>query len=103
MSEMIERVAKALIVSRFGQDAMFMFLPVPPEFDPTGEKQLKFIARIDEARVEARAAIKAMREPSGNMKLEGVRSIGRTMGQENHNVRSRDCWQAMIDDALEET
>lgn len=49
----------------------------------------------------AKHTIKALRNPTTDMKLQGARSIGRTMGQENHNVRSDDCWKAMVDAALE--
>ncbi len=37
-----------------------------------------------------------MTEPTLEMVLAGARSIGRTMRWENHNDRSRACWQAMI-------
>ena len=43
----------------------------------------------------ARAAIKAMREPTQSMLLAGARSIGSTMSWENHMERSKACHQAM--------
>ena len=42
------------------------------------------------------------RESSADMKLSGARSIGKTMGVENHTERARQCWQAMTAVALEE-
>jgi len=36
------------------------------------------------------------REPTGEMKLLGARSIGRTMTETNHTVRSKACYVAMI-------
>ncbi|MEE8607238.1 MAG: hypothetical protein V3S55_06530 [Nitrospiraceae bacterium] len=50
---------------------------------------------------EAKAALEAMRSPTDEMLLVGARSIGKTMGVANHIERSRPCWQAMIDKALE--
>ncbi len=48
-----------------------------------------------------KAVIQALRSPTDEMLLVGARSIGKTMGVANHIERSRPCWQAMIDKALE--
>ncbi len=36
------------------------------------------------------------REPEPGIVLAGARSIGESMKEANHNVRSLKCWQAMI-------
>lgn len=50
-------------------------------------------------RAEAAEAI--LENPTPEMKLAGARSIGQTMGQENHTERAAQCWREMTRVALE--
>ncbi len=70
MSEMIERVAKALVEAW-------------PSWGTWGD---------EEARKGARAAIEAMREPTEAMVIAG--------GKQLDCAFERQCWRAMIDAAL---
>lgn len=38
-------------------------------------------------------------EPTNDMTLAGARSIGQTMGVENHTLRAADCYSAMLNAA----
>lgn len=49
----------------------------------------------------ARAALKAMLEPTAKMSLAGARSIGKTMGVANHTERAAQCFRVMITAAME--
>lgn len=68
---MMERVARALVVAKFGPDALLMFDPVPAGFPLSKEAESKFGQRILEARREARAAIEALREPTMDILAAG--------------------------------
>lgn len=67
MSEMVERVARALVASRFGNEGLMMFDPVPDGFPNSSEARMLFSKRVGEARKDARAAIEAMTEPTDAM------------------------------------
>lgn len=82
MSEMVERVAKAIYVSEIGSDA---------GWDDT---------RVVKARhlwlAKARAAIGAMREPTELMVKSGYREDSEGANDED----TADQWRRMIDEAL---
>lgn len=80
---LVRAVARAIHEAQFPHD---------DEHDPSN---------CEECHRHAVAAIRAMREPTHEMLLDGARSIGETMGRSNHIERSRPCWQAMIDTALD--
>ena len=89
MSEMIERVARALC-NRLES--------VSSDDGNTLDDWMK--GHGDYYRSLAKAAIEVLREPTPKMKSLGAKSIGKSMGIENHTERSNQCWQAMIDEAL---
>jgi hypothetical protein len=45
--------------------------------------------------------IEALKEPPPEAYLMGARSIGETMGEENHVVRARKCYEAIVSAVLE--
>lgn len=86
MSEMVQRVARAMLTADTPMDGEVISPLCRTEED---------ICHL------ARAAIAAMREPTAEMKEEGapfVRATTNTMGR----VRADDVWRAMIDAAMEE-
>jgi hypothetical protein len=97
MSEMTERVAKAICGVRRGYGCY------AKPFQPYGQIQETSIRTCgcgfweDNDRM-ARAAIEAMREPTGPMVRDGN---GHThCGGPCGNASGADCWRAMIDAAL---
>lgn len=84
MSDMVERVARAMIAVDSGPEGSAIFAMHLDEFG-------------DGYRKTARAAIEAMREPNVTMIHAGVTAeTGKTLGE-----RSANCFTAMIDAALE--
>lgn len=98
MSEMIERVARALWAEREKQFPKFAQRS-PDTLDET-------TGALDTMRAQARAAIAAMREPTGEMKDAGADSYGvptPAIGSLPLSVISGQptkAWKAMIDAAL---
>jgi hypothetical protein len=90
MSEMVERVAEAIVAEMVRQCG------TPPPKDPT----------LSEGAIKvARAAIEAMREPSNRMKGAGDR-MRTHLDDEPHPFEINDSvaiWRAMIDAAIEPT
>jgi hypothetical protein len=78
MNEMVERVAKAIWESQHG----------PWENLPTDGREAM--------RIEARAAIKAMRNPLPEMTKAGAEFVDRP----DRHMKTLNAWQAMIDSAL---
>lgn len=96
MSEMVERVAKALFRSRcfpeheeFWPDRIDEIVSGPP-FDADGFRGM------------SRAAIEAMREPTGEMVENGAADfpIAKDYGPEKYHPAAKQIYQAMIDEAL---
>jgi hypothetical protein len=89
MSEMVERVARALFVDRYPDERW------PPE-----------ARQADDYRGHARAAIEAMRAPTDAMCLAGWQAGTGVFGKDSQNPniyrRSANSWEAMIDAALKE-
>lgn len=77
MSEMVERMARALYLWQYGKD----------DWDAAEPEEQ------EDAIEAARSAIEAMREPTGEMLAEGPEIIGTV-------TKSYKLWQAMIDAAL---
>jgi len=90
MSEMVERMAKALRSGRGCENEY------PCPFCNWGPDELT--KEMDETGCEwlARVAIAAMREPTANMRWHGQNAIG----DDIRFVSPQDIWQAMIDEAL---
>lgn len=103
MSEMIERIAKALVDSW-------------PVSDLKWDQQPEF--GKDKARKPAKAAIEAMREPTDKQILAGARATAEQLfcqegawdrghwsdaAKKDYLNSSKCCWRAMIDAALKET
>lgn len=95
MSEMVERVARALVVSKFGPEAEILFDSVPREFRDADKAQDMFTKRVAEARRDARAAIEAMREPTDEMVHAG------NCAKFNAFNPTANSFRAMIDAALD--
>lgn len=98
MSEMVERVARALVAAKFGEEGLLIFEPVPDDFPLSLEASLMFKRRIDDAMKEARAAIEAMREPTEAMRdrYYDFDVVGYGPDGSGHDL----VWQAGIDAAL---
>lgn len=82
MSEMVERVAAAMVDADFDVDSWRHV-----------DENMK-----DRLRAMARAAIAAMREPTEAMVASGLAENGRGAG--TYEDYTLDAWQAMIDEAL---
>lgn len=104
MTGMIERVARALIVARFGEEGLIIFDAVPDGFEKSKEATALFAKRIAEARAEARAAIEAMMEPTDEMASRGADAFfsrsPETIEEEDHRASS--VWRRMVKSVLEE-
>ena len=83
MSEMIEKVARALLMEN------------RPDYTPKQIEHGWFQYRFD-----ARAAIEAMREPTNEMAEVGMEARWQSPIRDANNVR--EIWSAMIDAALSE-
>ena len=91
MSEMVERMARAILAARAKMAAGFGSSLAAFEKQP---------ADIQESlRHEARAAIQAMREPTPAM-LSSELSFEMIVQVWHSPVNRRYCWQSMIDEAL---
>lgn len=75
MDDMIDKVARALVIAKFGPGAAVLFAPVPEGFPNSKEAQELFSRRIGEARAEASAAIEAMRLPTDEMIKSGLDAL----------------------------
>lgn len=58
----VERVARALLVARFGPESSVLFEDIPDGYSRAPEVRKLFATRVDEARRDAGAAIAAMQE-----------------------------------------
>ena len=94
MDEMVERVAKAVLDDLENRRGIQQELEGIKDTDPEVYDEIKDAI--------GRAAIAAMREPTERMKLAGARSIGKSMREANHLVRSLKCWQVMASIALDD-
>lgn len=95
MSEMIDRVAKA-IDEVLGDD--FESYELEMGFPAAAAKS----DRKSEMRIAALAALQVLREPTQEM-LDAVRAAGVSVGDEFVYQRTaRETWQSMIDEALKE-
>ena len=91
-SDVLEAMAAALFVAYYWPAALLW----SSQPDQTKELWRKL------ARAALTAALDRMQSPSEQAKLVGARSIGQTMDFPNHTERSRDCWQAMLDQLRKE-
>ena len=82
MSGMVKRVARAI--------------------NERGNKKYNlYMLGVDECLDLARAAIEAMRSPTGKMRDAGRCGTACDCSSDALGMRAEDCWQAMIDAALE--
>lgn len=107
MSEIVEKVAKALCISdEANWDRIFEAWPVPPHWEGS-------LTTRNDYRRDARAAIEALREPTEAMmlaaapSLKGVDSLmqlarihGAKLEWTNGEPPLKHAWRAMIDAAL---
>lgn len=88
MSEMVERVARAMWLDQIMHDGF-------PSPHPTWEEMKEGNHIKELVRSNARAAIAAMREPTSEMRLAGDR-----LGGFRNDANAAERWRAMIDVAL---
>lgn len=102
---MIEKVARALIVARFGEEGLIIFDAVPDGFEKSKEATALFAKRIAEARAEALSAIEAMK-PDNSMKSIGSQTeVCHSWGKNGEFITDEsagDVFSAMIQAALKE-
>jgi len=94
MSEMVERVARAMLKSELGKQAIWRHLS---EEGREGYRWSKPYWRS-----QARAAIEEMREPTQQMRLAGIAEWSRPDPTSEHEstLVFNAIWRAMIDEAL---
>lgn len=106
MSEMVERVARSLntyFVSRWDSAGGVCWLVYQRKGEAVstyGQYSWEDDARTCCLEMNARAAIKAMGEPTAAMKLAGEEAMGRE-GAHDCEVHAPDIFTAMIDSALQ--
>lgn len=105
MTTMVEKVARALIIARFGEEGLIIFDAVPDGFEKSKEATALFAKRIAEARAEARAAIEAM-DPDNSMMSTGSREqVCHSWGKNGEFITAEsagDVFTAMMQAALKE-
>ena len=73
--DQIEAVARAILIARFGDDAKVFYQPVPEDFPEAAKARQLFTQRMQEAYVEARAAIEAISPATTHLDWSGFQGI----------------------------
>lgn len=85
MTDMREKMARALIEADLRRTSDYEKVYAKQIIEEGWSGWINYVDAVIEAMV-----------PTNDMLLAGARSIGKTMGQDNHIERARSCWQAML-------
>ena len=100
---MVDRVARAIYPDTFRlHDEFFDWSVYYGNSQDAARRDALVVHPLDEAYAKARAAIKAMREPSEGMLRDGTAKIRYFTAAQGPYPRARAAYSAMIDAALKE-